>query len=571
MQEQGKGSGMHSRSKADDSSGTGNGSIGLILVLRDMSSVCEDAKGNRVWVKHVAKGSPADKESKIKIGDEITEIGQSNPIPVRKLAEGNHLDSIAKAISGRMGSKCFLRLYNYERKEEYTVTLERMDPASFGIEEKITNEEERPPSVVMLFLYPFERLSLLIFMCFIFIRLPNFLALLPETLKQLTYMMLQWTSPTVLLFSLVYLLQKVLRKRGSRTCGGFILLEISMCLFVFFSIVLLDYELLWRPADQATQTLRGRVAVVVNGYGGIELEVTRQLRDLGASIILGCQDEDSCLPTLHELASSSSSSRWAWTVDNMPLDFCSLRSIRSFGSQLSSKYGRIDYIVVGNRVSACKARENSESSTDVPNGFLRLYHLMDSLKPALLHSSGEATRLVVLSNPMQWLSSLRGRTGVQASMHQLLDDWIPRVMGDQPDDALGEMVFIREYIKQTKQDPSFRDRPFIAKAVDLGFAGTMLLAQLESMDVQMTRSSDGSEIVHQILRSLVLALRRSSLAANLVLYALFAPGLSSDSAGLIDAQGYEVTWHPGTSWRGIDLEQLASYWWKAAGSARDPS
>ncbi|EKX33219.1 hypothetical protein GUITHDRAFT_120618 [Guillardia theta CCMP2712] len=83
MQEQGKGSGMHSRSKADDSSGTGNGSIGLILVLRDMSSVCEDAKGNRVWVKHVAKGSPADKESKIKIGDEITEIGQSNPIPVK--------------------------------------------------------------------------------------------------------------------------------------------------------------------------------------------------------------------------------------------------------------------------------------------------------------------------------------------------------------------------------------------------------------------------------------------------------------------------------------------------------
>ena len=57
-------------------------------------------------------------------------------IQVRKLAEGNHLDSIAKAISGRVGSKCFLRLYNYERKEEYTVTLERMDPASFGIEEK---------------------------------------------------------------------------------------------------------------------------------------------------------------------------------------------------------------------------------------------------------------------------------------------------------------------------------------------------------------------------------------------------------------------------------------------------
>ena len=32
------------------------------------------------------------------------------------------------------------------------------------------------------------------------------------------------------------------------------------------------------PIDQATQTLRGRVAVVVNGYGRIELEVIRQLR-----------------------------------------------------------------------------------------------------------------------------------------------------------------------------------------------------------------------------------------------------------------------------------------------------
>ena len=83
VQEQGKESGMHSRSKANDSSGTCHGSIGLILVLRDMSSVCEDARGSRVWVKHVAKGSPADKESKIKIGDEITEIGQSNPLSVK--------------------------------------------------------------------------------------------------------------------------------------------------------------------------------------------------------------------------------------------------------------------------------------------------------------------------------------------------------------------------------------------------------------------------------------------------------------------------------------------------------
>lgn len=36
-----------------------NGSIGLVLALRDMSSVCPRARGMRVWVKRVLPGSPA--------------------------------------------------------------------------------------------------------------------------------------------------------------------------------------------------------------------------------------------------------------------------------------------------------------------------------------------------------------------------------------------------------------------------------------------------------------------------------------------------------------------------------
>eukprot|EP00960_Hanusia_phi_P065898 766248-Hanusia_phi.AAC.4 len=184
------------------------GSIGLVLALRDMSGVCEDAKGNRVWVKHVTKGSPAEKESRIKVGDEILEIGKEDPVKVRKLAEEKRLDLIAKAISGRVGSECYLLLYNYERKEEYSVTLERMEPTRFDKEEEETADEDETPSILMLFLYPFE-VGLI---GFCLIRLPNFLALLPESflIKYSAYLTMQWTSPTIMLMATMYLLHIVM-------------------------------------------------------------------------------------------------------------------------------------------------------------------------------------------------------------------------------------------------------------------------------------------------------------------------------------------------------------------------
>jgi hypothetical protein len=50
-----------------------NGSIGLVLALRDMSSVCPGAPGMRVWVKRVLPGSPA-ADSAILPGHELQGI-----------------------------------------------------------------------------------------------------------------------------------------------------------------------------------------------------------------------------------------------------------------------------------------------------------------------------------------------------------------------------------------------------------------------------------------------------------------------------------------------------------------
>jgi S1-C subfamily serine protease len=50
-----------------------NGSIGLVLALRDMSAVCPRAGGMRVWVKRVQPNSPA-ADSAIRPGHELQGI-----------------------------------------------------------------------------------------------------------------------------------------------------------------------------------------------------------------------------------------------------------------------------------------------------------------------------------------------------------------------------------------------------------------------------------------------------------------------------------------------------------------
>ena len=105
-----------------------NGSIGLVLALRDMSNVCPKANGMRVCVKRVLPSSPAE-DSIIRPGHELRAIcgrvGATIMDVAVLMSTTQRLDKIASVLAGPVGSPCTLTLYDYDEEALYKVTLVR--------------------------------------------------------------------------------------------------------------------------------------------------------------------------------------------------------------------------------------------------------------------------------------------------------------------------------------------------------------------------------------------------------------------------------------------------------------
>eukprot|EP00291_Cryptomonas_curvata_P027078 CAMPEP_0172178206 /NCGR_PEP_ID=MMETSP1050-20130122/15891_1 /TAXON_ID=233186 /ORGANISM="Cryptomonas curvata, Strain CCAP979/52" /LENGTH=269 /DNA_ID=CAMNT_0012850867 /DNA_START=110 /DNA_END=915 /DNA_ORIENTATION=+ len=98
------------------------GSVGLILKVCDLSSVCKEAPGPRLWVKSVLPDSPADQCGQILPGFELVRI-QGRDVGER-LRRGEDLRSIAADIAGAAGTPCSLAFHDHatDRRPELSLT-----------------------------------------------------------------------------------------------------------------------------------------------------------------------------------------------------------------------------------------------------------------------------------------------------------------------------------------------------------------------------------------------------------------------------------------------------------------
>ncbi len=321
-----------------------NGSIGLVLALRDMSNICPKANGMRVWVKRVLPSSPAE-DSLIRPGHELRAISGRVGAPVMNVAvlmsTTQRLDQIASLLAGPVDSPCTLTFYNYDAEASYKVTLvRRLCPAVIDVaarsqgagsakkRREVNHDLENTSSVVGLvwgilcgLVWGGVRALLIVAACAaILLRLSQITAFLPDSaglpLKQQLYSVMQSTEPaflavaTLLTFLLLFLLHVGIgmgvrrsaqgsaasSSTGGKRKAGRLLGFLYACTLALFLFLLpaalsytLDHKLLWKVGARGGdggavdvgvrsgglgQVLRGKVAVVIEGYRGQGFQVS---------------------------------------------------------------------------------------------------------------------------------------------------------------------------------------------------------------------------------------------------------------------------------------------------------
>ncbi len=147
----------------------------------------------------------------------------------------------------------------------------------------------------------------------------------------------------------------------------------------------------WTTAD--IPNLRGRIAVVTGANGGLGLETARALGGAGAHVIMAARDPK-------KTASAESDIRGTHpkvSLEVVPMDLASLRSVREAAEKILSRHQRIDILVNNAGVMACPERE-TEDGFEMQFGVNHLGHyaLTSLLLPALLRA--EAARVVSVTS-----------------------------------------------------------------------------------------------------------------------------------------------------------------------------
>ena len=169
------------------------GGFGLILVLRDLSEAVDGAPtGNRVWVKSIVSGSPADRSNPaLAPGDELVRVidHRGNKHYIKELlTRTENIEAVAKIMAGAAGTEATLTFHDYGgSRGEFSVALTRQaisltlpsSAATFSAAEALAS---------------LVRYGILAFALLLTVpRLPQLTALLPiaPPLKQAVYTALQ--------------------------------------------------------------------------------------------------------------------------------------------------------------------------------------------------------------------------------------------------------------------------------------------------------------------------------------------------------------------------------------------
>lgn len=197
------------------------------------------------------------------------------------------------------------------------------------------------------------------------------------------------------------------------------------CVLVVVPLALsysLDHQLLWRVDGVGVNALeghrlRGKVAVVLEGHRGLGLQVARGLQALGATVVTGCPDRDTCARTMTMLAQDFTPASGAWAITPMKLNICSLRSIRNFAAAVAEKYEHVDLLVLDSE-SSCASNSNSAmrlgDGAACPQAFMAHVALLRWLRPLLLAlkeggaaHARDAARVVGVTGPLHWLARVK--------------------------------------------------------------------------------------------------------------------------------------------------------------------
>jgi NAD(P)-dependent dehydrogenase (short-subunit alcohol dehydrogenase family) len=139
--------------------------------------------------------------------------------------------------------------------------------------------------------------------------------------------------------------------------------------------------------------MSGRVILITGGNTGIGKEAAVGLASLGARVVITSRNEERGRAAREEIAERSGRD----TVDVMPLDLASFRSIRSFAADVLGRFDRLD-VLVNNAGLILRRRAETEEGFEETFGVNHLGHfLLTDLLLDRLRASAPA-RVVVVSS-----------------------------------------------------------------------------------------------------------------------------------------------------------------------------
>ena len=210
----------------------------------------------------------------------------------------------------------------------------------------------------------------------------------------------------------------------------------------------------WKSRD--IPDLSGKVAVVTGGNGGLGLETSRQLAAHGAQVVIGARNLDKAETARRSILATAPSA----SLEILPLDLGSLKSVAGFSAAVKSAHPRIDLLFNNAGVMAVKEGKTADGfETQFGTNVLGHYALTVQLLPALLASG--APRVVNTTSTARFQAGKYDLSN--SNMHGCYDPWEAYGMSKRADLQLAFELNRR-----------FRDQGLTAYAADPGLSKTDL-------------------------------------------------------------------------------------------------
>jgi NAD(P)-dependent dehydrogenase (short-subunit alcohol dehydrogenase family) len=142
------------------------------------------------------------------------------------------------------------------------------------------------------------------------------------------------------------------------------------------------------------EEMKDKVCLITGADGGIGREITKGLAQTGATIVMGCIDLPGAGPVCEMIKKETGNTN----VEMMQIDLASLKSIRAFVKQFSSKYRGLN-VLINNAGVYCAKREETEDGFEKTVGinYFGPFFLTNLLLP-MLRQTPEARIINVSSN-----------------------------------------------------------------------------------------------------------------------------------------------------------------------------